>query len=282
MLIVWGLIWGALTLAVMLLSIKYYLPYLSARKKTSAPEASAASGGSAESEAAGGHQSENHENADGADEKDEKDNVPAVLPEKETSAAPGINKNRSVSSVLRRRVLTFLIPAICACFAFWCGYTASGHSTSIFNLLKMTLTAVVLSCVLVTDAKLNLIPNPCPLVLLGGRLVILVFEFIRTGKIALIGLADSGIAMLLGFLILLIASKLSHGGVGMGDIKLYAALGFMLGVSPVCFVLLFGFFLCALVSTVLLILKKKQLKDSLPMGPFIWAGYGLAVLLTII
>jgi possible prepilin peptidase len=46
--------------------------------------------------------------------------------------------------------------------------------------------------------------------------------------------------------------------------------------------LLFSFLLCALCSLPVLLLKKKNLKDALPLGPFIYFGFGFAAMLSLI
>lgn len=75
-----------------------------------------------------------------------------------------------------------------------------------------------------------------------------------------------------GFLLLLIIAILSKGGMGGGDIKLYALLGFVLGFKLV----LLSFFLSTLFGAVIgglaLLLKIVKRKQPIPFGPFIAAG----------
>jgi leader peptidase (prepilin peptidase)/N-methyltransferase len=75
-----------------------------------------------------------------------------------------------------------------------------------------------------------------------------------------------------GFILLLIIAFVSKGGMGGGDIKLYALLGFVLGFKLV----LLSFFLSTLFGAVIggfaLLFKIVKRKQPIPFGPFIAAG----------
>lgn len=244
--IIWSLVWGVLALAIMSITIKYYLPMLTKRAQLITSEASANS-----------------------------------VEKGATSELALEKKGKYRTEILNHRTYTIILLALCAVFAIWCGYTAADHSASVIGMLKMTLGICVLSCVFVTDMELMMIPNLCSLVLLGGRVLTIIAEFVWMKDEAMAWLLNSLIALVISILLLLIMAKVTRGGLGMGDVKLFSSLGFLCGVRAVCFTLMFAFLLCALASTGLLLSRKKQLKDSLPLGPFIWLGYGVTVLLSI-
>ncbi|WP_035423582.1 prepilin peptidase [Bacillus sp. UNC438CL73TsuS30] len=83
---------------------------------------------------------------------------------------------------------------------------------------------------------------------------------------------DSLLGMVTGFLLLLIIALVSKGGMGFGDVKLYALLGFVLGIKLV----LLSFFLSTLYGAVIgglaLIFKIVKRRQPIPFGPFIAAG----------
>jgi leader peptidase (prepilin peptidase) / N-methyltransferase len=83
---------------------------------------------------------------------------------------------------------------------------------------------------------------------------------------------DSLLGACTGFLLLLIVALVSKGGMGGGDIKLYALIGFVLGLKLV----LLSFFLSTLFGAVIgglaLLLKIVKRKEPIPFGPFIAAG----------
>ncbi len=78
---------------------------------------------------------------------------------------------------------------------------------------------------------------------------------------------------LIGFLIIgaiILATK--GRGMGIGDLKLIAALGILFGWPDVIILLAFGFIIGALFSVYLLAQRKKGMKDSVPFGPFLVLG----------
>ncbi|MFP7299840.1 prepilin peptidase [Neobacillus niacini] len=83
---------------------------------------------------------------------------------------------------------------------------------------------------------------------------------------------DSLLGAVTGFTLLLVIALISKGGMGMGDVKLYALLGFVLGFKLV----LLSFFLSTLFGAVIggfaLIFKIVKRKQPIPFGPFIAAG----------
>ena len=265
--VIWSIVWGLMVLAVMLLTIRFYLPRLSARTQELASEAVVSS------------EAKKEEKKEVPADRKEKEEVPAAPAEKEK--VPAAPAEKAGSPLLRRRWSAAVTLALCACFGAWCGYVAFGHSVSAIGFFKMTLAMGVLSCIFITDMELLMIPNLCSLILLGGRVITVICEFIWMREEALVWLFNSLLALVVSLLLLLLMSKATHGGLGMGDVKLFASLGFLCGIRAVCFSLVFAFFLCALASTVLLIARKKHLKDALPLGPFIWLGYGITVLLSI-
>lgn len=83
---------------------------------------------------------------------------------------------------------------------------------------------------------------------------------------------DSLLGAVTGFLLLLIIALVSKGGMGGGDVKLYALLGLVLGFKLV----LLSFFLSTLFGAVIgglaLLFKIVKRRQPIPFGPFIAAG----------
>jgi len=57
--------------------------------------------------------------------------------------------------------------------------------------------------------------------------------------------------------------------IGMGDAKLFAALGFSLGKESLLFISTASFLLSGAIAILLVLLRIKSLKDALPFAPFI-------------
>jgi prepilin signal peptidase PulO-like enzyme (type II secretory pathway) len=76
-----------------------------------------------------------------------------------------------------------------------------------------------------------------------------------------------------GSLFFLAIYLLSRGrAMGMGDIKLIAALGLLFGWPDIIVIMLLSFIIGAIVASALLIMKKKTMTDKIPFGPFIVAA----------
>ena len=67
-------------------------------------------------------------------------------------------------------------------------------------------------------------------------------------------------------------------GMGMGDVKLVAVLGIILGWPKIVVGMFASFFSGALVALILLILGKRRFGQTVPFGPFLVLGTGVALL----
>ncbi|MCM3725295.1 prepilin peptidase [Neobacillus cucumis] len=83
---------------------------------------------------------------------------------------------------------------------------------------------------------------------------------------------DSLLGAVTGFLLLLIIAVVSKGGMGFGDVKLYALIGFVIGFKLV----LLSFFLATLYGAIIgglaLLFRIVKKRQPIPFGPFIAAG----------
>ncbi|MEW4368944.1 prepilin peptidase [Paenibacillus kandeliae] len=75
-----------------------------------------------------------------------------------------------------------------------------------------------------------------------------------------------------GGLILLIAALASRGGMGMGDIKLFALYGWVLGLSSMLVALFTGCLLGLIAGLILRSIGKNGKQQPIPFGPFLAAG----------
>ncbi|OLS41528.1 A24 family peptidase [Bacillus sp. MRMR6] len=83
---------------------------------------------------------------------------------------------------------------------------------------------------------------------------------------------DSLLGAVTGFTLLLIIVLVSKGGMGMGDVKLYALLGFVLGFKLVLLSFFFSTLFGAVIGGLALLFKLVKRKQPIPFGPFIAAG----------
>lgn len=138
------------------------------------------------------------------------------------------------------------------------------------ELIKFLLLTPMLLTVSVIDYKLQIIPN---------RLTLTIFE---VGLITafLYGISNIAITlnMLLGmvagviiFLTITLVSKfiLGKDSIGLGDVKLIGAIGLFFGLTNIMVISIISFLIAAIVSIILLITKRKKIKEHLSFGPFI-------------
>ena len=83
---------------------------------------------------------------------------------------------------------------------------------------------------------------------------------------------DSLLGGLIGFGLLFIISLLTGGGMGGGDIKLFALLGFILGVKYVVLAFFFSVIIGAVFGMIVLLIGVLKKRQPMPFGPFIAVG----------
>lgn len=89
--------------------------------------------------------------------------------------------------------------------------------------------------------------------------------------------ADAALGLLAGGGITMLIALISRGGMGGGDIKLLAVLGFLAGWLDLFLILLLAVLLGAVAGIVLILSRKKNGKTPVPFGPFIAASYFIVV-----
>lgn len=189
-------------------------------------------------------------------------------------AVAGQDKGRELD--LKSAAIFVLLAAVSGMAA----YFVSTNAASAFAWVELGLCYIAVLCAAVFDFRLRIIPNQIPLGLVIARALIFICEFMMTNT-ALAYLVSSLLGCFVSFLILMVASKISKGGVGGGDVKLMASLGFGAGIYAALTTLLCALIICAAVAVVLLITKKKSRKDSVPFAPFIYLGYVAVLLLSL-
>jgi leader peptidase (prepilin peptidase)/N-methyltransferase len=137
-----------------------------------------------------------------------------------------------------------------------------GWTTEIF--VGWTLVSLFI-IITVSDIKYMLIPDKILLFFAGIFLLERIF-------IPLSPWWDSILGAAIGFTLLLVISIVSKGGMGGGDIKLYALLGFVLGTKLVLMSLFIATLLGALIGMIGIGLGLVERKKPIPFGPFISVG----------
>ena len=138
------------------------------------------------------------------------------------------------------------------------------------DLIKYMILTPMLLTVFTIDYRLTIIPNRLSLTMFE---IGLVFAF-------LYGLSNVAITinMLLGmlagggiFLTITLLGGLFYGkeAMGLGDVKLMGALGLYFGLTNIIIIALVSFLVAAILSIILLIIRRKNMDQYIPFGPFI-------------
>ena len=158
-------------------------------------------------------------------------------------------------------------------------YQLFNAGISVIELCKYSVVALFLLSVMIIDWKTRLIPNKLVMALLGIGTILLAIEFILYRSAALQTLLLSAVGLLCCLVLFYILSRLTKDGISMGDIKLIAAMGWVLGISTTLFAVFFAMLICTIVATFLLLSKKKNKSNRVPFGPFMFFGYILLLIL---
>ena len=122
------------------------------------------------------------------------------------------------------------------------------------------------------DQRSKRIPNKILKILLAVRVMILLPEWLAVPELGMAILISSVFGALIGGGIFLLAHFISKGGVGMGDVKLFAVIGFYVGNGSIMAAAFLSVMAGAVYSITMLLFKKIKLKEEIPFAPFIFVG----------
>ena len=144
------------------------------------------------------------------------------------------------------------------------------HLGSDANAAVWALVQVVLVALAAIDVATRLLPNRITLPVSALAVVLRAAD----ERSALVEVVIAGIA---AFAVFLIIALLVRGGFGMGDVKLAAMLGFLLGKAVIPGLLL-GVVAGGIWSAGLLLTRRAGMRSSIAYGPFLALGGALAIL----
>lgn len=129
-----------------------------------------------------------------------------------------------------------------------------------------------LACVTITDIKQKKIPNTVTIALLLIRVFFMAWGILVHHDSVQTVLLSSLIGMLFGGGFIFVCMVITKGGIGAGDLKLFAVIGLYFGLMGLIQIMLYSLLLSAICAIGLLISRKKGMKSTIPMAPFILAG----------
>ncbi|MBS4199819.1 prepilin peptidase [Bacillus sp. FJAT-49732] len=141
-------------------------------------------------------------------------------------------------------------------------YNQIGWSVELFIVWTLMSLFVI---IFITDITYMLIPDKI-------LLVFAVFFLIERFFLPLDPWWDSMLGAAIGFSLLLFIAVISKGGMGGGDIKLYAVIGFALGTKLVLLSLLAATMIGGVIGIIGMFFGFFKKKEPIPFGPFIGIG----------
>jgi len=133
------------------------------------------------------------------------------------------------------------------------------------ELITALLLVSMLIIIFVSDLTYMLIPNNILLCFLPLLITMRIIMPLDPWWSALAG-------SIIGFSLVLMIILLSNGGMGGGDMKLFGVLGMVLGIEKVIFAFFLSCIIGAIISIILLLLKRINRKQPVPFGPYIVVG----------
>lgn len=140
-----------------------------------------------------------------------------------------------------------------------------------YKIYLYTLVSVALAITFSIDFRFQLIPDEVHILLVIVGIIKLIIKFSLKSLLnyALGAAVGGGIFFLISLLSILIFKK---EGMGFGDVKLMAALGFVFGLKNILVITLISFIFGAVVGGIILIIKRNDSDGYIPFGPFIVIG----------
>ena len=148
------------------------------------------------------------------------------------------------------------------------------YADDIISLLKYAFLIPMLLSAFTIDLKLQIIPNRLTLTIFEFGLIFTFLEVILNVTAGIGVLKNSLLGMIVGagiFLLITCIGGLIAGkeAMGFGDVKLMGALGLYFGWVNIIIISVLAFLFAAVISIVILILRRKKMNEYIPFGPFI-------------
>lgn len=195
-------------------------------------------------------------------------------------AAGGIFGIRQLKrwEIYDRRLLVYLTAGLI--LVFWPGaYLMQLFGYHMLKIGRYWVIQYALLLLALLDFRKRIIPNRVLLVLLGIRTVLLVMDCVCFPEVWSELVISSLMGLLGGGLIFFVAGLIARKGIGMGDVKLIAVLGYYLGFQVLMSDMVVSLCLTVLGGIWNLVLRKATMRSEMPFAPFVAAGTIITILL---
>lgn len=196
-----------------------------------------------------------------------------------TKEIGGKERLRELFKMRRNTIITLLLGIAGGGILSWITYYY--YDATIEYTIKLLVIVEFLIPIAYIDYKQKIIPNVLLIGMLCFYIGFLVYEVLGEGFSISALLLRALLGLFFGGGVMLISSIISKGGMGMGDVKLFAVLGMYLGWQDVFVVIFLSIVGVAIVGTVLILMKRMKLKSAIPIGPFVLGAMMVSILLGI-
>ncbi len=143
----------------------------------------------------------------------------------------------------------------------------------VFRFALLSFVFLALIAIFVFDFRYSIIPDRAVFPAIGASFLLLASDALRAdGMILLIGDRLGAAILAAGFFLFLIWITRGE-GMGGGDVKLGFLMGMVLGIGRTFLALFIAFFAGAVIGLALIASRKKNMKSSMPFGPFLILGF---------
>ena len=168
---------------------------------------------------------------------------------------------------------------LAALAGMFCAYLLGEYHNLVYvQCLRNTLVLGWLLVIALVDGRKQTIPRTLTNVGWGCWIVLAVMAAVTGTAVKQVLLFSAG-GLLLGGGVLFVCRLVSKGGMGMGDVRLFAVLGVLYGMNYTFSILFFSIVLMSVYGLIAICSRKKDMKSMLPMGPFVLAAYGICIVL---
>jgi len=176
----------------------------------------------------------------------------------------------------RKKTLFLIIPMILGILSFCLEYFL--YEKDIIICFRWQLALMMMMPIGYIDFKEKIIPNKLLIIELLFTFPLLIVQIILKPDMAFPVITSSIAGGVVAGGIFLSTSLFVKNGIGAGDTKMYFVLGLLVGFVAIFNILLYSMVIGAVTGIVLIIIKKKNSKDSLALAPFTLVGVILAML----
>lgn len=145
------------------------------------------------------------------------------------------------------------------------------HDNACFTLNILTV-YVIMSGLAGIDFKKKMIPNSILAVGFVIRTILLLWEWIAYPDNFKQTILSAAAGFAFGLLFLLLLSFITKHGIGYGDVKMFAWIGYCVGLFDTYSILFYSALAAASAGIFLLLFRKVERKKELPFAPFVYFG----------